>query len=647
MNDDELDLFYIDFYKYKYILYIFVFIIMCLLYLEDYYSFNIAYLLNISTIVILLSALIFLNYCYTYNRNKIMKVLQIGILCILPLLFLNFMQEVNISFFGSYIDANTSLILDSQYFLDIYFLLLFLIMVFNKEDNYKKLFIVIGLVLLSILFLRFLYTMNYIEESGLVIFLYLVKIFICLLTIYSFKGTRFIRRNQLNIIMLNAISNIIFSTIDLGIYINSSLNAYNIVFIIIGLIRVFLLTVFTLGTCEKLLNTTYKVIFKEAIEMNNKLTSINNNLLVKKEHLEQSRKILSDAELLYKDFLRVIPIPLLILNSDNKRIIYANRSFLNLVDKDLRHIINNLIDDIIKIEYDDLRDLRLGINKIYRGFYRQADKDIKDLNIMPLSVNNTENNMILIIEDVTEKRKIEKIRKSVMQKELHEKIKKDFLSNISHDLKTPINVISSATQLNTVYAQSGNEDSVKEYLSISKESLCTLIQLTDNLMNLESESTMHLLPIIQEDDVVRFLSKKVNSLVKYAETKGINLKFISYDSRIMLSFDKEFLERIILNLISNSMKFTQVGGNIEVTVKQNEESVLIEIADNGRGMKQEFIETAFEKYSMQYELQDNTKDGSGIGLFVVYNLMRLQGGSVEVYSKQGIGTKFTLVFKRG
>ena len=103
----------------------------------------------------------------------------------------------------------------------------------------------------------------------------------------------------------------------------------------------------------------------------------------------------------------------------------------------------------------------------------------------------------------------------------------------------------------------------------------------------------------------------------------------------------------MLNLISNSIKFTQVGGEIYVNVIENENDIKISIKDNGVGMDENFINKIFVKYTMGKNNESIKEKGSGIGLFVVKNLVELQKGEIKINSKEGEGTEFVILFKKG
>ncbi|MBX7378860.1 sensor histidine kinase [Clostridium chauvoei] len=121
--------------------------------------------------------------------------------------------------------------------------------------------------------------------------------------------------------------------------------------------------------------------------------------------------------------------------------------------------------------------------------------------------------------------------------------------------------------------------------------------------------------------------------------------FDTSEEEIYVNIDKEFIERIILNLIYNSVKFTKSGGYIYITITADYEKVYIEIKDTGKGMSKDFTRQAFKKYSME-NIDNRIEDGSGVGLFVVYNLIKKQNGNIKLESEIGKGSTFTIEFSR-
>jgi len=254
--------------------------------------------------------------------------------------------------------------------------------------------------------------------------------------------------------------------------------------------------------------------------------------------------------------------------------------------------------------------------------------------------------LLLLFDDITEKKNTERIKLELERIQKNEKVKNNFLSSISHDLKTPIGIIDSAVQLQKVFLSKKDFRSVEKYNQICKENCVYLTRLTNNLIDISRITEQLLQPILNINNIVPFLESKVDIIREYASFNNKKIIFDTNDEEVFVKYDKEFMERIILNLLSNSIKYTSEGGLIEVNVIATKERVKIEFCDSGCGMTDEFIKEAFNIYTMENYNDSKKNKSSGIGLFVVYNLIEIQEGKIDVESKVGEGSKFIITFKR-
>ena len=137
------------------------------------------------------------------------------------------------------------------------------------------------------------------------------------------------------------------------------------------------------------------------------------------------------------------------------------------------------------------------------------------------------------------------------------------------------------------------------------------------------------------------------SLVDYVKLNNVDLIFDTNTEECYLNIDIEFMNRIILNLVSNAVKFTPDGGKIDVIVHDGNEKVNILVKDSGSGIDQEFISNAFNRYAVGENRKFSRKSGTGIGLCVVKQLVELQGGNIEIKRNEDIGTTVKMEFSKG
>ncbi|MEG1002656.1 sensor histidine kinase [Clostridium sp.] len=398
---------------------------------------------------------------------------------------------------------------------------------------------------------------------------------------------------------------------------------------------------------EKMLHTPYKNLFKDLYDSSEKLNLTNNIIIIKNNELEESHKAIRKNELMFKEFFKSIPVPIIILSDATLRIIYSNKAFLKLVKEErIKKIINKKVSSFINLEEEIILKDRLDINKIYCGTIGDG-KHKKYLNLDIVDYNKENGEIILRLTDITTMMDMNSIKESIEEKVFQERIRSDFLSNISHDIKTPINVIYSALQLEHIFTENDDIESLIKYNSISKKNCLALMKLTNNLIDSSKIQQDYLYPTLEKVNIVTFVEEIIESLVYYAKEKDISLIFDTNNEDILLEIDESFMQRILLNLISNSIKFTPKNGLILVNVFENEKNIKMIIEDNGIGMDKHFVNKIFVKYAMGQNNNEISEKGSGIGLFVVKKLVELQNGSIKIDSEEGKGTKIIITFKKG
>jgi len=239
--------------------------------------------------------------------------------------------------------------------------------------------------------------------------------------------------------------------------------------------------------------------------------------------------------------------------------------------------------------------------------------------------------------------KAEKNQREALEKALI--MKDEFISLISHELKTPLNVIYSAIQLIECVYINQIPGRVKELVGNIKQNTLRQLRLADNLLDVTRlNSGQFKLKMINIDIV--FLTKLITQSVKpYANQKNIKLSFKSNVESKTISIDDEKYERIILNLFSNAIKFTEYGGTISVFFNENKESnfVQIKIIDTGIGIPKDKQELIFERFGQVDNNLSRQAEGTGIGLSLVKLLVNILGGTIELESELGVGSTFSIM----
>lgn len=228
----------------------------------------------------------------------------------------------------------------------------------------------------------------------------------------------------------------------------------------------------------------------------------------------------------------------------------------------------------------------------------------------------------------------------------YDKLKTDFFSNISHELKTPLNIIFSTTQLISIYANNDSQaiDNTKlnRHINIIKQNGYRLLKLVNNLIDITRIDSGFMQLNLQNKDIVQVIENITSSTVEYVESKARSITFDTNLEEKIMACDVEKLERIMLNLISNAVKFTKPGDKIEVSVNVKSENVLISVKDTGRGIPEDKHEEIFERFKQVDSLLCRSHEGSGIGLSLVKSLVEMHGGIISVKSKYGEGSEFII-----
>lgn len=512
---------------------------------------------------------------------------------------------------------------------------------YNPIKGEQKYWIVISIIAILIGF--------FVKEDitliiGSVIF-YLILLGVNILTLVSFKKYETVYEYKINYIKIFFYLHFSVVTISLILLFYSNITVLYVIKAILSMLG----TIMLFGCLlSKLLYSPYKILFNDLYMRNEELNELNLQVIMKNKELEISQKLLKDRESIFKKLFNDIPIPMVIVNGKNNRIIFANPEFLNKIDNPkLRDIINKNFSNIVKVE-EAQGEFKIASmrNKVYYEGRIELNNKIIYLQFTGIKENKEKDEYIINFNDITDKKNNEIMQEQIEQKKIEEKLRNDFLSNISHDLKTPVNVIYSASQLNKLYMENKDMESLKKYNIISKQNCLTLMRLTNNLIDSSKISSDYLKPQMKKNNIVEMVENVVMYLGDYAKLKKINLVFDTDEEEIIVISDEEFIERIILNLLSNALKYTKADGNIWVNIKVNNNKVRVTVEDDGLGMDEEFLKSAFSRYSTGKNNELVTEKGTGIGLYVVRNLVEMQKGTISIESQLNKGTKIVLEFMR-
>lgn len=237
--------------------------------------------------------------------------------------------------------------------------------------------------------------------------------------------------------------------------------------------------------------------------------------------------------------------------------------------------------------------------------------------------------------------KLERERNESLEKALE--MKDEFLSLISHEFRTPLNVINSAIQtLNYIY-DNDMTDKVKEYIRVIRQNTNRQLRLVNNLLDITRANAGGIKVNKKNIDIVFLTEAIIESVYEFSSQKGISITFISSFLEKVIAIDDEKYERIILNLLSNAIKFTPKGKSINVNIYSIEDNICVDVRDNGIGIPQDKIDIIFSKFGQVDSSLSRQAEGSGIGLSLVKKFVEALGGSISVKSELGSGSTFTIL----
>ncbi|HEY4787602.1 MAG TPA: ATP-binding protein, partial [Bacteroidales bacterium] len=234
-----------------------------------------------------------------------------------------------------------------------------------------------------------------------------------------------------------------------------------------------------------------------------------------------------------------------------------------------------------------------------------------------------------------------------------DKMKLDFFTNISHEIRTPLTLILSP--LETLVSSTKIEAGVKNQLTLVYKNADRLFRLINELMDFSKTEESELKISVQQGDIVKFIREVFGFYNELAFQKKIDYQFSSKEEKMDVWFDRDKLEKIIMNLLSNAFKFTAAEGKIKVEVekvtintkKKATEYARISVIDNGIGISHKFIDKVFDRFYQSPEGKGLSHTGTGIGLALSKNLVKLHHGNIEATSEPFKRTCFSVYLPLG
>lgn len=300
----------------------------------------------------------------------------------------------------------------------------------------------------------------------------------------------------------------------------------------------------------------------------------------------------------------------------------------------------------------------------YKLEYETKDRS-KNFLVMvsPLINNGKVFGVSVIAKDITETIQNQRlIKKQQEQEKIHQiemertknealvesiKLKDDFFYLITHELKTPMAVINLALQAIDYSCKGEVTKKLENYLNTIKLNVSRQIRLVNNLLDIIRINSGHLKMYESNFNIVKVIETITNSVQLYAVQKNVKLKFNTKLSERYIYSDEQKIERILLNLLSNALKFTPSGKSITVTLStkkySNKNMISVRVKDEGVGIPQDKQEIIFERFGQVDNSLSRQAEGTGLGLHLVKLLINSLGGEISLESVVGTGSTFTFL----
>jgi len=251
----------------------------------------------------------------------------------------------------------------------------------------------------------------------------------------------------------------------------------------------------------------------------------------------------------------------------------------------------------------------------------------------------------VIQEKMKAEQLIEQERKEAERLRELDKLKIKFLTNLSHEFSTPLSLIIGPIDKLLTEKRAAE---IADPLSMIKRNTRRLLNLVNQILDFRKMEDQELRLNLSDGDMVSFIKEVLEPFNDLSERKQIQLLFKSRFNCIYTSFDQDKIERVLFNLLSNAFKFTPVGGTISVELEKNdpligtESCLMIRVSDTGIGISGENKERIFERFFQIDTTASILNQGSGIGLSIAKEFIKMHGGNIVVESEPGLGSSFII-----
>ncbi len=253
--------------------------------------------------------------------------------------------------------------------------------------------------------------------------------------------------------------------------------------------------------------------------------------------------------------------------------------------------------------------------------------------VSPLYNNKFIRGAVAVLRDMTEERKMDKLRQ-------------DFIANVSHELRTPISMMQGYSEAIVDDIAESNEEK-KELAKIIYDESLRMGRLVNELLDLARMESGHIQLSVEKIEFKPYIHRIIHKFHGLAKEKGIDLNVeMENEDEEAFYLDPDRIEQVVTNLIDNAFRHTPSGGSITVMERCDEKGMYIEISDTGSGIPEDDLPFVFERFYKADKARTRGRSGTGLGLAIAQNIINAHKGQISVHSKIGQGTSFTVFLPR-
>ncbi|MDD3364593.1 MAG: ATP-binding protein [Syntrophomonas sp.] len=352
------------------------------------------------------------------------------------------------------------------------------------------------------------------------------------------------------------------------------------------------------------------------------------------QHIEQSMYEVSEVKNRLEALLNNTVNGIVMIGNDG-RVVYANPAAICLLGLGTHFVGKKHVELITTYELLAMIDeAKISLHPVKRTIVLHTlGARIIEANVVPIKNEALATQDILVVlNDITELKRLEQVRK-------------DFVANVSHELKTPVTSISGFAE--TLLDEGGkNSDNVMEFTTIIYDEAQRLSNLINGLLELSKLESDEFKLNLQTVSINKLVSATVERMSKLAGLRNILVNYTEPKDILELTSDPALIDQILMNLLDNAIKYSADRGQVDIKVEDLSDKVRISVKDNGIGIPEKEMARIFERFYRVDKARSRKTGGTGLGLAIVKHLVENLKGQVTVESTVGKGSTFTITLPK-